>query len=72
MLRQIGKALWRQTREITVSNHSTHLVYAIPVNGGTLSICQNKQTDRVEWIQTHQKVQTPVSPSVPVSVVDLE
>jgi hypothetical protein len=56
----MGKALWHQSRDITVWNYSNHLLFAIPVNGGTLSICQNKSNEQVEWVQTKLAVQVPV------------
>ena len=57
MFRHIGKVIWYQSREIKVYNHCEHLLFSIPVNGGTLSICQNKSTNLVEWVQTQDTVQ---------------
>lgn len=49
MIRTLGRAIWRQSRDISVWNYPQHTVFEIFTNQGTLMICQEKASSQVVW-----------------------
>ena len=52
MLKQLGRLMWHQTRDMTVMNYPGHVVYQIYTNQGFVHVCQNKTTNQIEWTTT--------------------
>lgn len=52
MLKQLGKLIWRQSRDIYVLNYPSHTLYEIFTNQGTLRIIHERETDRFEVIDS--------------------
>jgi|LakMenEpi12Oct12_1017442.scaffolds.fasta_scaffold01769_3 hypothetical protein len=50
MLRTFGRCIWKQSRDISVLNYPTHLVYEIYTNQGYFYISQDKKSDKIEVI----------------------
>ena len=50
MLRNLGRLIWRQPREISVMNYANHMVYEVYTNNGFLYFVQEKETQKVECI----------------------
>lgn len=51
MLRRFGNLIWKQSRDISVMNYPTHLVYEVYTNQGYFYISQNKANDKLEVIE---------------------
>ena len=51
MLKNLGKVIWRQSREISVSNYPNHLVYEIYTNSGYLYCIQAKEGEKIECVK---------------------
>jgi hypothetical protein len=49
MIKNLGRAIWRQSRDISVWNYPQHTVFEIFTNQGTLMICQEKTSSEVLW-----------------------
>lgn len=50
MLKQFGKQIWRQSREISVYNYEKAMIYEIYTNHGYLYVSHDKSEDKVEVV----------------------
>lgn len=50
MIKQLGRMIWRQSRDISVMNYPNYIVYEIFTNQGFIHISHNKTTDKVELL----------------------
>lgn len=51
MLRNLGKLIWSQSREIRLLNYPKHTVYEIYTNAGFLHFIQDKESGKVECLK---------------------
>lgn len=49
MLKNLGRLIWRQPREMNVLNYSNHIVFEIYTNNGYLYCIQEKASGNVEF-----------------------
>lgn len=50
MLRRFGNLIWRQSRDISVMNYPSHMVYEIYTNQGYFYVTQDKTNDKLEVV----------------------
>jgi len=50
MLRQFGRLIWRQPREISVLNYPQAIIYEIYTSHGYLHIAHDKTTNKIEVV----------------------
>ena len=48
MLKQFGRVIWRQSRDISVYNYPSHMLYEIYTNQGYLYVSHDKTKNKVE------------------------
>lgn len=48
MLRRFGNLVWRQSRDMSVMNYPSHIVYEIYTNQGYFYVSQDKTNDKLE------------------------
>jgi hypothetical protein len=63
MLRNLGKLIWKQSRDINVLNYPNYMVYEIYTNNGFLHFIQEKEGGKIECskmssINRNESVQT--------------
>lgn len=46
-MQNLGKLIWRQSRDISVLNYPNHTVYEIFTNQGYIRISQDKNTQKI-------------------------
>lgn len=51
MLKNLGRLIWRQPREISVLNYPNHMVYEIYTNSGFQYLVQDKTTEKIECVK---------------------
>lgn len=54
MLKNWGRLLWRQSREISVMNYPNHLVYEIYTNQGYFYVAHDKRKDTFVVMDAHK------------------
>ena len=50
MLKNLGRLIWRQPREMQVLNYAHHTVYSVYTNTGFQYFVQDKETNHVECL----------------------
>ena len=51
MLRNLGKLIWRQPREMNVLNYANHMVFEVYTNSGYFYFIQDKGSDKIECVR---------------------
>ncbi len=67
---RLGRAIWRQSRDISVWNYPSHMVFEINTNKGIVQVCQNKTTDKIDWVYSGKYQELPEMIPSPSAKVD--
>lgn len=54
MLKNFGRLVWKQSREMSVLNYPNHLLYEIYTNQGYFYVAQDKKDDTFQIMDAHK------------------